>query len=252
MTKTRNKPPPKPFPELFISKEGMATLWFYLAAGAVLASAVYAERATANKGLQPQVIVMGGEDSLVYPIVKQSPFAAEYEAELHDSQTRLLMDTIFNKSPSGLDAPDRCRRLVSKDVWNWIQFHLLEPENDAFKKGGVHQKVSIQSLTITPEDSGIGGSTSVEVVAQLIRTGTVDREIFNQLWKLSATVVWSYNPSLKDCGRHPLLCTSLSAVQEPLSTTQRKLSNEEELSIKARAAEAAEADKASAEGGKQP
>ena len=196
-------------------------------------AAIYSERLTATKGLLPQFI---GVDLPGFPLQtlpsrrQEDPVAAR---ELRESQTRLLIESIFNKSPSGLDSEERCRKMVSEEVWQWVDEHHVQPQSDAFKDGKIHQKVSIQDIHVLySEESDI---TDVEVTGQLIRTGVLDREIFNQVWSLRANVIWSFNSCLRDCGRHPLLCTSFRALEKPVSSTQRHLTTEEELSIQARA-----------------
>lgn len=239
------KGPPKPLPSIFISKEAVATFWFVVAAGAFIVGGVYAERLVANSGRSPQFVGIGTPGSVARPIPEtRTTLAPAAALELRESQTRLLMESIFNKSGRGLDAPERCEKLMSKEAWDYVNQHLIEPQKEAFAEGKIHQKVSIQELKVTYRaDSPVA---DVEVVGQLIRTGILDREIFNQVWSLRANVVWSYNPCLRDCGRYPLLCTSFGALEKPVSSTQRKLTNDEEISIRARAAAAEEAAKGGA------
>ena len=144
------KGPPKPLPSIFISKEAVATFWFVVAAGAFIVGGVYAERLVANSGRSPQFVGIGTPGSVARPIPEtRTTLAPAAALELRESQTRLLMESIFNKSGRGLDAPERCEKLMSKEAWDYVNQHLIEPQKEAFAEGKIHQKVSIQDLKVT-------------------------------------------------------------------------------------------------------
>lgn len=219
---------------IFISKEGIATFWFAVAASAIIGGAVYAERLAATKGIRPQFIGMNTEGTLVRAVPEKRSVDPDVERELQMSQTRLLADSVFNKSANGLDSADRCQRMMAADTWQWVQNHLIVPQSDAFKEGRVHQKVAVDQITVETDDEL--QTATATLAGQLIRTGILEREIFNQVWKVKASIVWERNTSLRDCGRFPLLCTSFIAQETPVSSTQRHLTMDEESSINARAA----------------
>ncbi len=206
----------KPSSALFISKEGLATFWFLLAAGAVVGSCFYVHRLISKTALRPQYIIMDRNDVLPM-IVEGDP--ARLEARDAD-QTRLLMDSIFNKAPSGLDAPERCKSLMSENAWKWVQTELLDKQNDAFRDGQMHQKIEIEKIQIRrlPEQDAVIAS----VGGQLLRTGVFDGKMFNEVWEVKADVLWLPNASLLQKGRTPLICHRFSCREVPVASTIRR------------------------------
>lgn len=238
------KPKPKAPPVIFISKDGIATFWFLVALIAAVGSAVYAERQATTKGLRPQYIFMppipmdskkmGANVEPVRRAPEVYAGSPAVEEELADGQTRLLLDSVFNKSAYGLDAPERCKRLMTKETWNWVQEHLVEPQSEAFNEGRLHQKIAVQ--TVKPVFDVTDETTSVEFGGQLIRTGILHGELFNQVWAVKGSILWERNASLLDRGLFPLTCTVFACQETPVSTTQRRLTQAEEASVRARAA----------------
>jgi hypothetical protein len=245
---TSNTKPPKPKakapPIIFISKEGIATFWFIVALIAIVGGAVYAERQATTKGLRPQYIfmenvAMNGKKlgAHMEPVVRAPQvFTGDPAAEeaLADSQARLLLDSVFNKSSYGLDSPERCQRLMSEETWAWVKEHLVDPQSEAFDEGRLHQKIAVQSLQ--PTFDVTDETIAVEFSGQLIRTGILHGELFNQVWSVKGSILWERNPSLRDRGLFPLLCTVFACQETPVSTTQRRLTQAEEASVRARAA----------------
>lgn len=203
----------------------MATFWFLVAAGAVVWAAFYVYRTATTAGLRPQYIIMEGKGSEVKPFpIELSP---ERDNEMHTLQTRLLMDSLFNKAPEGLDAEDRCKRLMTKAAWNMATRDVIDMQKEAFKDGRIHQKVEIESMSFRkiPDEQ----ATIASVKGQLLRTGIFEAKIFNEVWVVRATFKWVRNKSLRDCARFPIVCSTLT-VREALqsSTLQRVVSEEDE------------------------
>lgn len=201
---------------LFISKEGLATFWFMLAAGAVLGAGFYVHRLINKTALRPQYIIM---DSLDVKPLSFDLDPARVDARDMD-QTRLLMDSVFNKSPSGLDALDRCKNLTSKTAWGWIQTELLDKQNDAFRDAQMHQKIEVEKIDLRhmPEQD----ATLASVTGQLLRTGIYEGKLFNEVWAVKAEVLWLPNTSLLQRGRIPIICHRFTCRETPVASTLRR------------------------------
>jgi hypothetical protein len=205
----------KPASIIFISKEGMATFFFLIAACAVVGSGYYVFQQSVKAGLRPQFIIMTNKDVLTTP-----PDLDEATMrEIHLSQTRLAMDSIFNKSPAGLDANERCQRLLTGDAWDWVQSELVDGESKDFKTGRMHQKVEIGSIELrdlpSPKDA-----TMASVRGQLIRTGIQDYKLFNEVWEVRAQIIWVPNRNLHTSGRQPTVCTKFTCQESAIATTR--------------------------------
>ena len=191
--------PTKPAPPVFfISKEGIATFWFLSAIGSVIGSGIYVERIAATAGLRPQYVLLSNPDVLpVIPIEEPTR-----QAEILEELTRLAVDSMFNKTPEGLDDPDRCQRILTPSAWAWLDAQFVAPQRSAFQQRTIHQKVEIESILYRP--SAEPGSTSAVVKGQLLRTGVFEGKIFNEVWSLDTCLVWTRNDCLRDCARYPL------------------------------------------------
>jgi hypothetical protein len=223
------KQPAKPMPEFFISKDGMSTFWFWVGVVAILGGAIYAQRVAVRGGLRPQFIIMNEGNTAIQLLPEQQGLSPDQHRELTLSQTRLLMDSIFNKSAIGLDAGDRAQRLMTAEPWEWVKENLVDGQQEGFVKGRLHQKLTIESIDVTLDEET--KETSVHVKGQLIRIGVVGRQFLNQLWNVDGQIVWERNTSLRDCGRYPLLCTSFGCIERLKATTLRDLTRQEEDSL---------------------
>jgi hypothetical protein len=225
------KTPPTP---LFISKEGVAAFWFLLAVAALIAGAVYAERLAATKGLAPQFIWLGTTNPMVKELPSERMVDLETELEQVDEFARMLADSVFNKSSRGLDSDDRCKQLLAPEAWKWLNENVLKMQEEAFTKAHMHQKIAVEHVDIDYDESR--QIFTAKVSGQLIRTGILSLEIFNQSWKVNASFELERSRLLKHCGMFPYHCLKLAVNEKAESSTQRHLTIEEENSIRARAA----------------
>lgn len=226
--------PAKPMPEFFISKEGLATFWFWVGALAVVGSALYSFRIATKAGLREQFIIMTPDNPAVEMMPPKQPLGPEHHRELHLSQTRLLMDSVFNKSGIGLDSGERFKRLLTAEPEAWVEDNLVNNQREAFEKGRLHQKLTIDSIDVVPnEETEV---CAVRVLGMVIRIGVVNGQLLNQHLKVDARLSWERNPSLRDCARYPLLCTSFICTENLELSVQRDLTKEEAAALQ-RAAE---------------
>lgn len=201
---------------VFISKESISTFWFLLAAGAVIGTFYYLFDLVDKKGLRPQFIILNNPD--VKMAVPERDI--EVESEMVLSQTRLAMDSIFNKNSTGLDAAERCSELLSSDVWKWVQSELVEKQKDAFKEARIHQKVEVEKIDLRAQPDSDAVLASVQ--GQLLRVGILDDKLLNEVWTVRAEFMWVHNVNLKNSGRMPLLCVAFNCREKPISSNIRR------------------------------
>ena len=221
------KPDSRPNP-IFISKEGLSTFWFALAACAILGTAFYSRSLLVKTALRPQFLILGNPDVTTMK-VEPDP---EKQEEVATVMTRLAVDSIFNKSGNGLDSPERCKQLLSAAAFNWVQSELLDKQNDAFRDSRMHQKVEIESIVLHPQKDD-GGGIFASVRGQLIRTGVVENKLFNEVWAVRAELMWTANPSLRLAGRYPMVCSGFSCRETPVASTIRRTAGVDEKSKEA-------------------
>lgn len=206
----------KPQNAIFISKEGLSTFWFLLAAGAVLWSGIYVRNLVVRAGLRPQFLLTTNSDVTVM----KPTLAPEHEEEIIKAQSMLAMDSIFNKSATGLDSPERCKRLLSPEAWSWVETELIEKQKEAFSESRMHQKVEIENIVLHPQKNDEAVLASVN--GQLIRTGVLDGKLFNEVWDVRAELMWVPNGSLRDSGRYPLSCAAFTCRERPVASTLQR------------------------------
>jgi len=222
---------------LFISKEGLATFWFLLGATAVIWSAIHVLRQSITAGLRPQYIIMTEKD-VIQMVPERDPDKVK---EMDLAQTRLLMDSIFNKSPTGLDAEDRAKKLLSDEAWSWVQENLIDKQSEAFRDGRIHQKIEIESIDLHPLQNI--ESTAAYVHGQLIRTGVAGNRLYNEVWDVRAQLVWGRNVSLRGSGRQPTICESFQCREKALQSTLRRTQAEDGVTAPKENSETPAADK---------
>ena len=206
----------KPQNAIFISKEGLSTFWFLLAAGAVVWSGIYVRNLVVKAGLRPQFLLTTNSDV----IVMKPPLAPEHEEEITKEQTRLAMDSIFNRSATGLDSPERCKKLLSPEAWSRVETELIETQKEAFSESRMHQKVEIENIELHPQRTD--DAVLASVTGQLIRTGVLDGKLFNEVWSVRAEFMWVPNGSLRDSGRYPLSCAAFTFSERPVASTLQR------------------------------
>lgn len=220
----------KPPVTLFISKESIATFWFLVGAIAAVGSLIYVERVAANSGLRPQFILMqSAEVHRVPKDMKRNPVKLQ---AAHEAVARLILDSAFNKSSNGLDAADRCQRLMSRNAWEWVKLNLVANQEDAFKEAHIHQKIALESLRVEL-DAEDGETSRVLAIGQLIRTGIRGENLFNEVWSVTVTMSLERNTCLRDAGRYPVICTTFACKELPVASTQTHATLEEGASFRA-------------------
>lgn len=204
-------------PTIFISKDGISTFWFLLAAGAVIGSLIYVRSVVSQTTLRPQFIIMANPDVKLLDY-ERDPAKQD---EMIQEQSRLLMASVFNRAPSGLDAPERCRKLLNDAANDWVRTELLEKQEEAFREGRMHQKVEFDTITLRrfPNSKGISASVS----GQLIRTGIHETAgMFNEVWAVKADMLWFPNDSILESGRIPTICHRFTCREVPIASTLRR------------------------------
>lgn len=221
---------PKPLPEIFISKDGMSVFWFWIGLIALITGAVYAHNLVGKAGLRSQFILMTPSNTLIKRLPEKLPRNEEQQRDITALQTRILLDSIFNKSAGGLDSGSRAERLLSSEAWQWVQDNLIAPQREAFTEASLHQKLTVTSIEIEFTDDQFEAS-DVTFEGTIIRTGVLRRQLFNQEWAVRGTLGWERNTCLRDCARFPLLCTDINCIETLKSSTIRPLSRQEDAAL---------------------
>lgn len=159
-------------------------------------------------GGKPQVILM---DSNTYYLPKSLDFADA--KELHVSQAGLLMESLLDRSPDGIDHPERLKRLCEKSAYEEASKYI-QKDAKAFAAKMLHQKFELRSVQLLQAEDN---SVLVAIDGQLIRTGAFGGEPFNEALSVTARLLFVRNPSVVINGNFPTILRSLEIETSPLS-----------------------------------
>jgi hypothetical protein len=160
-------------------------------------------------GIKPQILLM---DDKTYYLPKSLDFADA--KELHVSQAGLLMESLLDRGPDGLDHPERLKRLCEKSSY-LEAMKFISKDAEAFEAKQIHQKFELREVQLLEaEDS----SVMVAIDGQLIRSGVFGGGPINEALLVKARLIFVRNPSIVINGGFPTLLRSLKIETSPLST----------------------------------
>ena len=194
----------KAISHLFLSRSRAAIFWFLVTWGSVGASFYYVQSLVAEVRTKPQYVMAGSPD--LYYLAPD--LYLETPTDLHVAQTRLAMETIFNRSPSGLDNADRLPLLFTPSAVRQIEERVVVAHSKEFREDQLHQKVEIEQ-TIVDIQEGQGAATTV-ATGQLIRTGVSGDRMINEIWTVKIFFEWERNPNAMELTLLPTVCKSVN------------------------------------------
>lgn len=159
---------------------------------------------------RPDVLVVapGG-----YHLAKLTPFS---EADqLHLDQAEIATIFLLQRSPGGLEYPDRIKLLFSSLAYEKVT-NLVTQDRDEFRAKSLHQKVEISKTTILNTRDQ---SVLVSIQGQLIRTGNFEGQPFVESLKLDAKMTFVRNPNLIAQGTYPTIVTNFEIHTSPISSS---------------------------------
>ena len=155
-------------------------------------------------------VVVADEDALV--VVKAEDLMSS--ESLHEAQAELAVQSIFNRSPTGLDSPKRAQKLFRVEAYQKLMT-LVTDESPEFERKSVHQKVGISKIDLLRlKDNSI----KVAVEGQLIRSGIFAGEPITEVLDLKVKMLFVNNPSLLGNGGYPTLVRDFLFETTPIPT----------------------------------
>lgn len=156
---------------------------------------------------KPQFLVM---DQGTFYLPKSLDFSDA--KELHVSQAGLLMESLLDRGPDGLDHPERLKRLTEKGGYQEAM-KLIQKDAESFQAKKLHQKVEVRAVQILQAEDD---TVMVAVDAQLIRMGEFGDGPFQEALSVKAKLLFVRNPSVLTNGAFPTLLRSLKIETIPI------------------------------------
>ncbi len=195
--------------DLFIHKDKVALFWFFVALVVTVGFWWERQRLVKNLMAKPQFFVMDANHTYYLPSAMDFGSAKE----VHAAQTRLAMEAIFNRDPSGPDSPERLKRILGRDAYKKAQ-GAIASEADEFEDKQIHQKIELGPIQVLQvrDDSVLTG-----VEGQLIRSGVFRRKAFTEVLAVRAQFKFILNPDMTANGRFPTVAIAFDFTTEPTS-----------------------------------
>lgn len=190
--------------KLFIARSRAAIFWFTVCVAVVVSSGMYVESRIAQVRTRWQ-FVMAGSNTLVY---LNPDLSSDSREDLHAMQTRMAMETIFNRGPAGLDHQARRFKLFTPDSNDTINAAVVAPQVLMFRDSEAHQKVEIEKIEVNIQE-GFGEALTVGY-GQLIWTGKQDGIFINRVYTVKVFFTWKLNPNPTDRALYPTICTDVN------------------------------------------
>lgn len=202
--------------DMFIAKDKLAIFWFLVSCGCIIGTGWY---------LHGQAIE--GRGRMLFVPIEQHDIFMDREMkpqdlnEAADFHTRLLMETVLNRSPRGLVNPERKGQLLIGNGLDQIDLDLQENRFD-FDKRRIHQMVELGRVDIVhnPDD----GSAVTSTEGQLIRISLdpTFKETVVQSFTVNATMQWQRNPSLRGNKRFMFVCYDINYTLKEFSSSEKQ------------------------------
>ena len=194
--------------DLFLAKDRMAVFWFLVSCITIACCAIYVKAIMADSHKQSRVVIM--DDAGVYYITPSLEF--QDAKALHTAQTRLAMETLFNRGPKQLDNLSRVGELFTSESAKSVMEAFFPQEQKLFDERQYHQKVEIQSIVLTRTVGNLVAVTSVK--GQLIRTGVFDGNPEDSTWDVEVNFGWVVNSTMYPSGGFPTKVYSFKVIKQ--------------------------------------
>lgn len=178
--------------------------WFLVTCAAFAGSGYYLRAKIETVRTLPQYVYTGSPE--LYYLTPD--LDVETRSEMHRAQTRLAMETIFNRTPSSMDNKDRISKMFTYNATEQVINGFIKPQQKNFRDNGLHQKVEIGEIIVNVEE-GQGESTTV-ATGQLIRTGVNEDRMVNEVWSVKMFFTWKINPDFENRPMYPTICDSVN------------------------------------------
>lgn len=192
--------------DIFISKDKVAIFWFLVCVG-ILGFTGWYSLSLIQQARGDLVYLITNHEKTVY--VDRS-LDDDTQEELIDFQTRLALETVFNRGPSGPLALVRVSKLLTGQAREILQKDLSSNKFD-FANYQFRQLCEIWSVTLYRRPNG---DLYTSAKGQLVRVGVdpANNEVINQVYTFDAELDWQPNTSIRDKKMFPYVCHKLAYV----------------------------------------
>ncbi|MCB1226027.1 MAG: hypothetical protein KDK99_09485 [Verrucomicrobiales bacterium] len=188
--------------DLFIAKDRTALFWFTLACASILLSAIYVRTIVTHVSTKPVYVIMDANG--IYYFAPSTDI--DQAVPLHEAQTRLAMQTIYERGPKSLVFGDRVKTLFFDQGVDLVG---EEYRRDArkFAEEEIEQSVEITDVKIIIADPS-GGSLT-EAAGVLTRKSRFEGRSKVERFQVKNRFVWRLNKNMGGNSLPPTVCVNL-------------------------------------------
>ena len=180
---------------IFINKDRLARIWFFIAAAVIVGAAV--ERIHFARTLKERERVVIVDPSGTFFV---SPLLQFQEArELHAQQSTLAAVAFLERNPKGFDHPELLKQMFLKDAHEKARKQWNAEELE-FKAKQLHQKAEIAKIEFLETRTD---AVLTQVSGQLIRSGIFQERAFSEAVPFVLKLKMRRNPNMVENGRFP-------------------------------------------------
>lgn len=188
--------------DLFVAKDRTAVFWFTLACASILTSAIYVRKIIADVSTKPIYVIMDSNGTYYYaPSVE-----IDSATPLHEAQTRLAMETIYNRKPRNLVFEDRVRTLFYS---KGIEQVKEEFNKDAKKFTEEDREQTIEVTGIKVLQASSSGGALTEATGTITRHSTYKGHGKVEVFTVKGKFVWRLNKAMGINGLPPTVCVNM-------------------------------------------
>jgi len=132
--------------------------------------------------------------------------------DVHARQTRLAMETLFNRGPNGMDRPKQFQQVFSSQQRKKMETNIFAKEAKEFTTKQIHQKIECREVKMLQlhDKSVVTG-----VSGQLIRNGMFQGKPFIEVFEITARFKFILNDDLKVNGMYPTVVVGFDYKKQP-------------------------------------
>jgi hypothetical protein len=200
---------------IFISKDKLAIFWFLTAVACLVGTAWHLHG----------VAIEGRSRMLYVPVQEADVYIDEMLSkegldDLVDFQTRLSLETLFNRGPKGPVTPARLELLFTGKGFEQAVEDIKSDSYD-FRTRQMHQMVELGEVEVL--HSPDGGAVS-RARGQIVRISIdpVEKQAITQSFSIVANMEWERNRNLRDSKRFLYVCRDVQYTTREISSSEKE------------------------------
>lgn len=189
--------------DLFVAKDRTAIFWFMLACVSIVLSGMYVSRVVADLSTKPVYLIMDANG--VYYVAPSLEF--ENATPLHEAQTRLAMETIYNRGPRDIVYVERLRTLFFGPGIEKVNADLRK-EAKKFIDEERDQTIEVTDIKILKVDPK--GGVKTQATGIITRHSNIKGQPRVETFKVTNVFLWKINKGMGKNGLFPTVCFDMS------------------------------------------